>query len=376
MDAAADAIVLIDQRGMLTAFNRSAERMFGCDAADALGRNVSMLMPEPHRSNHDEYLRRYTSTGIAHIIGIGREVEGLRRDGGVFPLHLSVGRIAGSEPARFVGILRDITGEREARLRLQAERDRAAAGASAEQEARLTQERLMQISRMATLGEMAAGIAHELNQPLSAITTYAQACQRLLSGVSPDLEESRLALHEIAQEALRAGEIIRRLRRIVSRQESMRADVDLNALIEDLMPLVQSDARVHGARIELQLDFSVPHVDGNASQLQQMVLNLVRNAVEALAEHDERDRRITIRTATPDSVSAEFTISDNGPGVPAEMTSRLFMPFFTTKPAGTGLGLSISHTIARNHGGSVGYRALEPRGACFFVRLPAREPRA
>jgi len=376
MDAAADAIVLIDQRGVLTAFNRSAERMFGCDAADALGRNVSMLMPEPYRSNHDEYLRRYTSTGIAHIIGIGREVEGLRRDGGVFPLHLSVGRIAGSEPAQFVGILRDITGEREARLKLQAERDRAAAGASAEQEARLTQERLMQISRMATLGEMAAGIAHELNQPLSAITTYAHACKRLLSGVSPDLEESRLALHEIAQEALRAGEIIRRLRSIVSRQESTRADVDLNALIEDLIPLVQSDARVHGARIELQLDASVPHVDGDASQLQQMMLNLVRNAVEALAEHNERDRRITIRTATPDSVSAEFTISDNGPGVPAEMTSRLFMPFFTTKPAGTGLGLSISHTIARNHGGSVGYRALEPRGACFFVRLPAREPRA
>src|SRR5450631_10474 len=158
MDAAVDAIVLIDQRGVIAAFNRSAERMFGYQAAEALGLNVSFLMPEPYRSSHDQYLQRYASTGIAHIIGTGREVEGMRRDGSVFPLHLSVGHIAGSEPARFVGILRDITGEQQARLRLQAERDRAAAGASAEQEARLTQERLMQISRMATLGEMAAGI--------------------------------------------------------------------------------------------------------------------------------------------------------------------------------------------------------------------------
>jgi two-component system sensor kinase FixL len=374
MDAAVDGIVLIDQRGVLTAFNRSAERLFGYEAAEAVGRDVSILMPEPYRSRHSQYLERYLSTGVAHIIGIGREVEGMRRDGSVFPLHLSVGRIAGTGPARFVGILRDITGEQQARLKLQGERDRATAGASAEQEARLTQERLMQISRMATLGEMAAGMAHELNQPLSAITTYAQACQRLISGSNPDLEESRLALKEIAQEALRAGDIIRRLRSVVSRQENARTAVDLNALIEDLMPLLQSDAHLHGIRIELKLAEVLSEVDGDVSQLQQMVLNLVRNSIDALASHGEQDRQITMRTAAPDSATAELSVCDNGPGVPDAVASRLFIPFTTTKPGGTGLGLSISHTIARTHGGSVSYQPLKPHGACFFVRLPCREP--
>lgn len=375
MDAAVDAIVLIDQHGFVTAFNRSAERLFGYQADEVLGRDVAMLMPEPYRSQHSRYLERYLATGIGHIIGIGRELEGARRDGSSFPLHLSVGRVAGAEPAQFVGILRDITVERQARMKLQTERDRAAAGASAEQEARLTQERLMQISRMATLGEMAAGIAHELNQPLSAITTYAQACERLMSGAQPDMEESRLALHEIAQEALRAGDIIRRLRRIVGRQDNTRSSIDLNALVEDLMPLIQSDARLHRVQIETQLDPGKPHVEGDSSQLQQMTLNLVLNAIEALAATSQQQRLITIHTAMPDSVTAELTISDTGPGVPDAQISRLFMPFFTTKPGGTGLGLSVSQTIARAHEGSVGYRSLEPHGASFFIRLPCREPR-
>jgi two-component system sensor kinase FixL len=373
MDAAVDAVILIDHRGTMTAFNRSAERLFGYTAVEAVGQNVGLLMPPSHRAHHDQYLERYAATGVAHIIGVGREVEALRKDGTVFPALLSVGRVADSVPARFVGMIRDITAEQQARLKLVAERDRAAAAEMAEQEARLLQERLMRVGRLTTLGEMAAGIAHELNQPLSAIATYARACERFLALENPDLEESRAATREIAQEALRAGAIIQRLRQFIASQTSVPSAVNLNLVIEHLTPLIMADARLHSVGITFDLDQKLAPLNGDSVQLQHLVLNLVRNAIEALSGNADPDRHIVIRTDASGSPEL-LSVCDNGPGVPPQMVNRLFMPFVTTKPDGTGLGLSISQTIARAHGGSVGYRPAEPRGACFFMRL-AGDPR-
>jgi two-component system sensor kinase FixL len=217
--------------------------MFGYDTNELLGQSVNMLMPVPDRSEHDSYLDRYARTGVPHIIGVGREVEAMRKDGSRFPAFLSVGQVAGSNPPRFVGFVRDVTTERQALATIQAERDRAVARRHEEQEARRLQERMTHVSRMATMGEMAAGIAHELNQPLSAIATYARACERFLKSPAPDLPETLSSLAEISLEAMRRGDHPT-LRQLVSAPEaSMRST--LNELVEDLGVLMHADARIH-----------------------------------------------------------------------------------------------------------------------------------
>jgi two-component system sensor kinase FixL len=373
MEAAVDAIVLMDHRGFLSAFNRSAERLFGYTAAEIIGQNVSLLMPEPYRSQHDAYLERYTATRVPHIIGVGREVEAQRKDGTVFPAFLSVGQVAGSEPPRFVGMIRDITTERAALAALQAERDRAEARRQAERDARQFQERMTHVARMATLGEMASGIAHELNQPLSAIATYARACERFLTSPAPDLEETLSSVKEIALESIRAGDIIKRLRQIVSSAPSEQSTIDVNELVMDLSVLALADARVHRAQLDFELAAGLAPVRGDRGQLQQLILSFVRNAIEAFDSAPERNRRIVIRTEPFERSRIELSVRDNGPGVPAHLVDTVFAPFVTTKPHGTGLGLSISETIARAHGGTIGYRPLAPSGACFFVHLPIVE---
>jgi C4-dicarboxylate-specific signal transduction histidine kinase len=206
-------------------------------------------------------------------------------------------------------------------LKLVAERDRAAAAKLAEQEARLLQERLMRVGRLTTLGEMAAGIAHELNQPLSAIATYARACERFLAMANPDLEESRAATREIALEALRAGAIIQRLRQFIASQTSVQSTVNLNLVIEHLIPLILADARLHSVGITFDLDQKLAPLNGDSVQLQHMVLNLVRNAIEALSGNADPDRHIVIRTDASGSPEL-LSVCDNGPGVPPQMVNE------------------------------------------------------
>jgi two-component system sensor kinase FixL len=374
MDAAVDAIVMIDHLGLITAFNRSAERLFGYTAAELQGQNVSILMPERWSSEHDEYLARYARTNVPHIIGVGREVEGLRKDGTHFPAFLSVGRVAHSDPPRFVGFVRDVTTEKQALASIQAERDAAVIRRREEQDARRLQERLTHVSRMATMGEMAAGLAHELNQPLSSIATYARACERFLESPEPDLPEVKLSLREIGLEAMRAADMIRRLRQLVGTHNGPQALTQLNELVRDLAVLVQADARVHKTQIEFDLAPQLPVVIAERTQLQQMLLSLVRNAIEALEEAAVPDRRVTIGTQVARDGRIELSVADNGPGVAADMVDRLFIPFATTKSAGTGLGLAISQTIAQAHGATIAYRQNNPAGACFYLRLkPAEE---
>jgi two-component system sensor kinase FixL len=373
MDAAVEAIILIDGRGGITAFNRAAERLFGYAADEVLGRNVQVLMAEPYRSAHDEYIRRYAETSIPHIIGVGREVEGRRQNGALFPAFLSVGEVAGDGPHRYVGLIRDVTIERQARATLQAERDHAQARQAEAQAARQLQERLTHVARMATMGEMAAGLAHELNQPLSAIATYARACDRFLSMSEPDLEETRSSVREIANEAMRAGDIIRRLRQVMGGRATEQRPTDISALMADLAVLAEADARVHKTQITFDLAEGLPQIRADHAQLQQMILSLVRNAIEALESVASSNRRVIVRTGRFRDSHIELSVSDNGPGVDPTIVERLFAPFVSTKASGTGLGLSISETIARAHGGTIGYRPAEPTGACFFVHIPLIE---
>lgn len=230
--------------------------------------------------------------------------------------------------------------------------------------------RLLQVSRMATIGEMAAGVAHELNQPLTAIANYAQACSRLLSRPGIDPSELQQALSEITAQATRAADIIRRLRGLASNRQTDRAPVNLNALVKEIIDLVEGDARVHGVPVSLDLADNLPNVLVDAGQIQHVILNFVRNGLEALALRPSGTGQLLIRTTVTAQHDVELAVIDNGPGIAPESVERLFDPFFSTKESGTGIGLAISNTVARMHGGSVGYRPNLPAGACFYILLP------
>jgi len=232
-------------------------------------------------------------------------------------------------------------------------------------------DRLMQVSRLATIGEMAAGVAHELNQPLTAIATYAQACTRLLDRGEPSLGDVRDAMTQIASQAIRAGDIIRRLRSLVRNDETALRSRDLNALIGELKELMETDARVHAVRLRIELAEGLPPVCVDGVQIQHVLLNLLRNSLEAMDGIGPERREIAIRTTLSSDRSVELSVADAGCGIDPKVADRIFDPFFTTKAAGTGLGLSISATIMRAHGGSLTYRPGGPVGACFIARLPA-----
>jgi two-component system, LuxR family, sensor kinase FixL len=231
--------------------------------------------------------------------------------------------------------------------------------------------RMLQVSRLATIGEMAAGVAHELNQPLTAIANYAQACDRLLARPAANLEDIHTALREIAAQAVRAGDILRRLRSLARSQPMRRESAGINAVIGEIRDLLTADARAHRGNLKFELAPGLPPVLIDAVQLQHVIVNLVRNGLEAQSDATSETRELCLKTGLTAGGEVEILICDNGPGLSAQALERLFDPFFSTKPDGTGLGLAISNTVVRAHDGSLGHRPNEPRGACFYIRLPA-----
>ncbi len=352
LDAAVDAIVLIDHAGIIQVFNRAAERLFGFAGAEVVGRNVAVLMNPEDARHHDGHLREYLATRVPRVIGRGREVTARRKDGTMFPAFLSVGVVAG-DPVRFVGFIQDLSLRR-----------------SAEDDARRLQERLWHVSRLATMGEMASGIAHELNQPLAAIANYSQACDRLLAGPEPDIPEIRDALREITGQAVRAGEIIRKLRGLVTRSDNESRPTNINRLVSELTALVQVSLNAHDVDYQLRLATGLPNPIVQPAEIQQVILNLVRNAIEAFPEDGIGARQVTVQTLAAGG-EVEISVRDNGPGVAAHIVPSLFDPFCSSKENGTGLGLAMSRTIVARHGGTLRYQPNQPTGACFTVRLPS-----
>jgi len=354
LDAAVEAVILIDENGIIETFNRSAERLFGWTAAEVLGKNVSLLMEGADRVGHDGYIKRFLNTGEAKIIGIGREVPARRRDGSVFPAMLAVGEVQQSNPRRFVGFLHDITLRRQA-----------------EEAARQSEARLNHFARLSTMGEMAAGLAHEINQPLTAIATFSQAATRMLSrpeGIErEDLSE---ALDQITAQALRAGEVIRRLRAFVKNREVRHERVDCRRVVEDSRLLLEADARSNSVQLRLQVADSLPSITADPVQLQQVLINLVRNAIEASADVPGAHREVILSANLDGEGMVEVAVADHGHGLSTEAAERLFHPFFTTKPGGTGLGLVISSSIIRAHNGRLAYRSTPGGGCTFFFTLP------
>lgn len=356
LDTVPDAMVVIDTKGIMQSFSATAERLFGYSAAEAVGQNVKILMPTPYREGHDGYLHHYMSTGERRIIGIGRIVVGQRKDGSTFPMELSVGEMQVGERRFFTGFARDLTERQEAQQRLQE-----------------LQSELIHMSRLTALGEMASTLAHELNQPLTAAASYLHGARRLLDQDPPQgLPMVRDAVDRAAQQALRAGQIIRRLREFVARGEAEPKIENLAKLIEDASALALVGAKETGARVRFQFDPSVQLVLADKVQIQQVLLNVIRNAIEAMQECVQRD--LTIATQRSDSETALIMVEDTGPGIAAEIRDQLFQPFVTTKRHGMGVGLSISRTIVESHGGRIWVEPNPRGGTIFKLTLRTVEP--
>jgi two-component system sensor kinase FixL len=354
LNAAVDAVVIIDERGLVTTFNAAAEKMFGHRAADVIGRNVASLMPEPDRSAHDGYMQRYLETGAARIIGIGRETQARRADGEVFPVLLSVGEARNERGRHFVGIIRDLSSQR-----------------GAEQRARALELRLAQVDRFNLMGEMAAGIAHEINQPLSAIATYAQAARRIMQREPADVGLLQEVCGKIDEQARRAGQVIANLRKFIRRQELSTQPLDLNKVVADVVNLIEADAHAEGIPVSLDYGRNLPNVRGDAVQLQQVLLNLTRNAVDAMRQGPQKERGITIATGLGADGLVCMSVADHGHGVSRQLGESIFHPFVSTKREGLGVGLAISRTIVQSYGGTLTY-ADNPDGGgtVFTVAIP------
>jgi two-component system sensor kinase FixL len=346
LDTVPDAMVVIDRLGTIQSFSTAAERLFGWTAAEIIGRNVSELMPEPYRSAHDGYLERYLRTGERRIIGIGRVVVGERKDGSTFPMDLSVGEMQGSVHPYFTGFVRDLT-ERE----------------STERRLQDLQSELVHVSRLTAMGEMASALAHELNQPLSAIANYMKGAERHLASDRPDREKLQHALSSATAQALRAGEIIRRLRDFVAKGEADRGIEKLRILLEEAGALAMIGAKERGVRLKFNIDRRLTYVLADKVQVQQVLLNLMRNAVDAMEGCARRD--LTVSAVPADGDMVEVRVADTGPGIAPEIADRLFQPFMSTKAQGMGVGLSISRTIIEAHGGRI-WAEPNPGGGCIF----------
>lgn len=347
LDTVPDAMIVIDTRGIIQSFSATAEAQFGYRPEEVIGRNVSMLMPEPYRSQHDGYLARYLATGERRIIGIGRLVVGRRRDGSTFPMELAVGEMRSGERRFFTGFLRDLTERQETQKRLQD-----------------LQGELIFMSRFTALGEMASTFAHELNQPLAAAANYLNAARRLVgAGRQEDAVEISTAMERAADQMLRAGQIIKRMRDFVARGESARQPEDLRKLIEEASALALVGIKQTGTHVSFDFDPGTGIVSVDKVQIQQVILNLMRNAIEAMEEVTQRELVVSTRVTDPDTV--EVAVCDSGPGIAPDIAAKLFQPFVSSKRQGMGVGLSISRTIIEGHGGRL-WAEPNPTGGTIF----------
>lgn len=351
-----DAMVVIDERGHILSFSAAAEKLFGYAEHEIVGENVAILMPSPDRERHDRYLANYARTGNRKMIGIGRVTTARHRNGSTFPIELSVGEAIIDERRVFTGFIHDITHRQQTEMRLQD-----------------LQAELAHVGRISEMGSLASSLAHELNQPLTAIANYSEAARDLFSGKMD--EETRLliqeALDETAKEAIRAGQIVARLRQFISQGETERRPESLSRLIGEANALALVGSREHGIEVQIQLDQGADMIFVDRVQIQQVLINLIRNAIDAMLASVSKS--LTIRSeAGPDDL-VTITIEDTGSGISESVAEQLFQPFVSTKEAGMGIGLSICRDIVEAHGGHIWFEPRPDGGTIFHFTLPTME---
>jgi two-component system, LuxR family, sensor kinase FixL len=357
LDTAVDAIIVIDEAGKIESFSASAARLFGYELGEVRGKNVKMLMPTPYREEHDSYIGRYLETGERRIIGIGRIVVGLRKDGTTFPMELSVGEVRFADRRMFTGFIRDVSERQKTEHRLHE-----------------LQAQLIHVSRVNEMGAMASALAHELNQPLGAAMNYLNAVRRWLEQ-SEDAKGPRMleGTQRAVAEVTRASQIIQRLRQFMAKGRTERSWERIGKLIEESAALALVGAGTKPVRIGLALSPGLPEVHVDRVQIQQVLTNLIRNAVEAMQESPKREINIT---GTAGAETLEISVADTGPGIAPEVAENLFKPFVTTKSTGMGVGLSICRSIIQNHGGDLRGETRPAGGTVFRFTLPLKPAEA
>jgi two-component system sensor kinase FixL len=361
-------------------FSAAAERMFGFAEDEVLGENVSMLMPSPDRERHDGYLERYLRTGERRIIGIGRVLTARHRDGATFPIELSVGEARIGDDRVFTGFIRDLTERQEAELRVHD-----------------LQSVLAHVQRVSEMGTLATSLAHELNQPLTAIANYVETARdmleqnaenialiekllgqsaagdvgmparELLKANGETIAIVREALDECASQSVRAGQIVRRLRDFISRGDTERRIESLQRLITEASALALVGAGDQNVEVDVRLDPVTDRVLVDRIQIQQVLLNLIRNAIEAMA--DSVVRRLLVYSEREAGGFVRVTVADSGPGLAEDFAERLFEPFRSSKSGGMGLGLSISAAIVEAHGGRIWAEPSKLGGTAFHFTV-------
>ena len=351
LDTAVDAIITIEESGVIESINPAAERAFGYTRDDLVGRNVSVLMPSPYREEHDRHIASYLRTGKARIIGIGREIEAQRKDGSVFPADIAVSEVRLPGRRLFTGIIRDLTERREM-----------------EERARLRLEDAAHTARLLELGEMCSGIVHEVTQPLTAIVSFTEACMRTIrmGGAEPGLIEDTLG--RVAEQGVLAAEIVSRLRGLVKKGESRRETFDLGPVIEETLLLVDHERRRRGICVSVFCEPELPPVRADRVQIEQILLNLIRNAFHAVEGAELR--QVWMRTRRVGADRVRMVVEDSGRGLAPEMCERVFETFYSTKPNGLGVGLAISRSLAESHGGRLWAESVDGGGARFGLDLP------
>ncbi len=486
IESSVEAIITIDDSGIIQMFNPAAEKIFSYKSTEVIGKNINILMPMPYKQEHDSYIKSYQASGDAKIIGIGRELTAVRKDGTDFPIWLSVAEFYEEEKQYFTGFIQDITAFKHAQeaLRLREEEfqlifENAPTGVAVldtkghytnvntslcdmlgysklellklsykdithpedldisseylskllkgdfsnfnldkryirkdkkivnvvlnvavvhenvslahdekgnpaflishildvsdkveiENKLKIQQEQLAHRDRVSIMGEMTAGIAHEINQPLTAIESYSQAAQRRIK--ANDIDKLQELLEKISRASKRAGDVISHLQAMVKRDTQQHEQININRLIEEVVKLAEIDALANEFKIKQELASTLPYVMADVIQLQQVVLNLVRNAMDAAKQESEGNRQITITTLfLADENRIQVSVKDCGKGIDDITAQQLYNPFFTTKKSGMGMGLAICQSIIQSHGGRLWFIHNEKKGTTFHFTLP------
>ncbi|MCY3814577.1 MAG: PAS domain S-box protein [Gammaproteobacteria bacterium] len=350
MDTAVDSIVVVDEHGIILYYNGAAERLFGYTAKEAVGNALGILMREPERSHHGEYISRYLATREKHIVGTGRPVEAQHKDGTPLTVYLAVSEVETASGLCFAGVMHDL---------------------SPELEARELRGRLERTGRLSAMAETAAAIVHEVSQPLAAIAIYAQTARDLAEGKHPD-DSMAAALDKVIEQALHAGLVMERVQSLIRGDEGQYEIANINALAADVVEIARLDARGHNIAVELSLEDDLPGVECDAVQIQQVVLNLLRNAIEAMSEPDRRHGdTITVRTRAEGRRNVSIDVIDRGPGLADDIEGDLLTTTQTVGKRGLGVGLAICRTVVLNHNGRLDYaNNAAAGGATFSVTLP------
>ncbi|HTG17406.1 MAG TPA: PAS domain S-box protein [Blastocatellia bacterium] len=359
VETANDAIISMDHTGTIQFANPASTRIFGYDPAELIGKPLTVLMPQFMRELHDNGFRRYLDTGQRHINWQGTELIALRKNGQEFPVEISFGELTRDGHKIFTGFIRDISKRKQAEDKLRA----------SERTLQMTQAELARVSRLTTMGEMAASIAHEVNQPLTAVVNNGSACLRLLANRNLEPDVLRQALEGIIADGTRASAVLSRIRAFIKKDAAERSELNVSEVIQEVLSLAGRELYENQVLLENRLTNDLPSVLADRVQLQQVLLNLIMNGIEAMAAVTDRPRLLGVQSRIDLSGDVLVAVSDSGTGfgAPAE---RVFTPFFTTKANGLGMGLSISRSLVEGHGGRLWATNNSPHGAVFSFTLP------